>query len=382
MPTLRHLAPAFICVLLCVSNCTRQSGPATTAERVWDPDRSSVFVVGVLQWQDSDSLASFDPQNRRDAELVEFFRQQGVPQSRIVYLQDSEATSARIANELPRFLSQAKEGETVFIYYCGHGYKDDAGKGFFASYDTGSTVSGWEMASIPRMLEQHFTGATAILAADCCYSGVLAADVRQVGSRLKYVVFTSSSASEISTGNWTFTEALLDGLRGHPGCDLDNNGAVSAEELGMYIAADMATGEEQVSVFAVNGDFSSAANLASAAAKDAPTVGKRVKVRYQGQVYNARITSADKDRFRIHWLGFRDYPDEWVAASDVVFPETATQPVDGFDKGAAVEVLWKKRWYPATVLERNQTMYSIQYTGYGSEWNEWVSSKRIRKPAS
>ncbi len=38
---------------------------------------------------------SFPQENRRDAELVSFFEEQGVPPSQIVYLKDREATALR-----------------------------------------------------------------------------------------------------------------------------------------------------------------------------------------------------------------------------------------------------------------------------------------------
>jgi hypothetical protein len=44
-------------------------------------------------------------------------------------------------------------------------------------------------------------------------------------------------------------------------------------------------------------------------------------------------------------------------------------------------VQWKRRWYPATVLDVQRGVHYIQYDEFGSEWNEWVALKRIRQPA-
>jgi hypothetical protein len=235
------------------------------------------------------------------------------------------------------------------------------------------------MDSIPALIGETFRGDRALLAADCCYSGELAKAVERQAGRVGYAVFASSSASELSTGNWTFTEALLDGLRGHAGCDLDDDGRITLAELGRYIAADMRVGEGQLATFFAGGPFPEQSVLALAGGKASPRVGERVKVTWQGQPYNARITDADGDRYRVHWLGFRDYPDEWVAAGTVAFPEAA---VAAFARGTIVEVQWKSRWYPATVLDVRDGIFYIHYTGYGSEWDEWVSAKRIRRPAS
>src|SRR5215212_3265 len=63
-------------------------------ESSWQPARTWVFVVGTLEWQDKETFESFPKENRRDRELVRFFREQGVPAEQIVYLQDRAATTA------------------------------------------------------------------------------------------------------------------------------------------------------------------------------------------------------------------------------------------------------------------------------------------------
>src|SRR4051794_16403888 len=62
----------------------------------------------------------------------------------------------------------------------------------------------------------------ALLLADCCYSGCLADAVSQQARRIAYACAASSLASELSTGNWTFTEGLLAGLRGQAFVDADS----------------------------------------------------------------------------------------------------------------------------------------------------------------
>jgi hypothetical protein len=47
-----------------------------------------------------------------------------------------------------------------------------------------------------------------------------------------------------------------------------------------------------------------------------------------------------------------------------------------------VEVLWKKQWYPATVLQAKDGVHLIHYTDYEAKWDEWVPSRRIREPKS
>lgn len=377
MRTIRScLFPLLVTLLVCTLN-TRTAGAQA---QDWQPAKTWVFVVGTLQWKDSASFGSFDPKNRRDAEVVQFFRSQGVPREQIVYLQDRAATTARIEQSLGELLERTTAGDLLFLYYCGHGYKEGRDGACFASYDTGGSVKGWSIASIPVTIEARFKGSRAFLAADCCYSGVLGAEVKRQASRVSFACLTSSSASQLSTGNWTFTEALLDGLRGAPGCDLDGSGGITLAELAAYVREDMAFGEEQLATFTVTGAFRPQTRIAAAPKKSHPRVGERVEVKYQGKYWKARITGTKDGRFWIHWLGFRDYPDELVAASLVRIPEVAAQATPAYKVGRKVEVIWKNEWYPATILKTRGRVFLIHYTGYGDEWDEWVSSKRIRLP--
>ena len=43
-----------------------------------------------------------------------------------------------------------------------------------------------------------------------------------------------------------------------------------------------------------------------------------------------------------------------------------------------IEVEWKGKWWPATVLKKDGERTQIHYIGYGSDWNEWVMQERIR----
>jgi hypothetical protein len=76
---------------------------ASARERDWQPQRTWVYVVGLLKFENRDVFNSFPQTNRRDAQLVDFFRQQGVPEDHIVFLKDGQATSRRVQNSFPRF---------------------------------------------------------------------------------------------------------------------------------------------------------------------------------------------------------------------------------------------------------------------------------------
>jgi hypothetical protein len=44
-----------------------------------------------------------------------------------------------------------------------------------------------------------------------------------------------------------------------------------------------------------------------------------------------------------------------------------------------VEVIWKRKWYPAKVLTVERGVHLIHFVDYDSEWDEWVGAERIRR---
>lgn len=365
---LRVLSPWFALGLLLSATSAAAQPPG------WEPARTWVFVVGPLEWKDAETFAAFPKEGRRDAELVELLRTRGVPRDQIVYLHDEMATLRAIRARLSTLLARTRPGDLLILYYCGHGYKGEKGEGYFASYDSDGAAQGWAMAEIPRALEAGFKGERVLLLADACYSGVLALDVKRLASRLSYAVFTSSSASASSTGNWTFTEAILDGLRGSPGVDANGDGAVTLAETATHLIADMAVGEEQLATFSATGSFVPSTRIATALSPSQPRIGERVEALDEGEWWKARIVGARPGALKLHWLGIGGYDDQWIDTSLV----RALRPPLGFPRGAQVEAEWRGTYYPARVLDVKGSVHLVHYEGYSEEWDEWVSSKRLR----
>jgi hypothetical protein len=300
-------------LLLLIGFLLFTAATASARERDWQPQRTFVFIVGTLKWQHSEMFESFPQQNRRDAQLAEFFRQQGVPPEQMVYLQDEQATTRRVRNEFSNLLARTKEGDLLFVYFTGHGYKsDDERQTYFATYNASDKVAGWSTESIISDINQSFHGSRVLLTADCCYSGRLVPDARRLNDPVSYACLTSSLASESSTEHWTFTEALLAGLRGRPYEDINGDGEITLGEIADNTREDLAFAEEQRYSFATRGDFSRDTILATAAPRSSAELGKRVEVRSESDWYKALIVDARSGRFRVHYYGFEVSDDEWV----------------------------------------------------------------------
>jgi hypothetical protein len=326
-------------------------------------------MVGVLEWKDP-SVDRFPKEGRRDLELARLFEDRGVPRAQIVFLRDEEATLARIRKELSDFLPKVRG--TLFVYYAGHGVKDDAGRTYFLPYDSEDAIetSGWSIPSLFDDLEKHAGGAQAILAADCCYSGALADEARK--RKVRAACLASSRSSAESTGRWTFTEQLLAGFRGDPRLDLDGDRKVRLEELARDTELEMAFREEQLSSFHAAG-VPPALALAAAPPKVHPRIGERLEAKRKEKWRRASIVEMDGARARVRYAGRGPEEGEWVEAHRLR-PWTPAHRA----AGEHVEVKWRKTWYPARILEGKLGVHRIHYEGFGDEWDEWVSSDRLR----
>lgn len=364
-------------ILLLVQLLMPCSAPAK--DLGWQPQKTWLFVVGVLSWKHSDTYGSFPVKNRRDAALVDFFKQSGVPDSQIVYLQDKQATQQRIDNAFTGQLKKLRPDDLLIVYYAGHGTKSDDGNDvYLASYDAGDDdVDGWSINSIPGKIRDS-KGSRVLWFLDCCYSGQAALAITKQTGGPAYACVTSSAASESSTEHWTFTEALLDTLRGAAYVDLNHDGAVTLAEFAAHVEADMNAAEEQRSTFASTKGFEPDMVLAQAKSPANPRIGERAKARdSKGDWYACRIVEVRDEKLKIHFIGYEDDENMWVAPEDL-------QPITSvrYATGTKVEVLWKKHWYPATVLQAKDGVHLIHYTEYEAKWDEWVPSRRVRIPKS
>jgi Caspase domain/Agenet domain len=346
----------------------------------WNPEKTSVFVVGILEWQHADIWSSFPEcqPNRRDRQLVEHFREAGVPEDRIVYLCDSQATKHRIQQAFAKLLDQTEDGDLLIFYFCGHGYRDaDSGQTWFANYDAGQRdSSAWSVPSIFATIEKRFHGSRALLLADCCHSGALYDEaLKHRDSHIKYAALTSSYSHNTSTGNWTFSDCLLAGLRGEAVVDLNDDQIIELDELAQYSELELAFIEGQKAMFTSADTFPRHAHLAYVEDEVKPGVGQRVEVESDGKWYKAKIIDVDGDQFEVHYVHFDDSWDEWVG-HDRIRPYQPAQ----FAAGDKVDVQWQtdEKWYPATVLKAWYGLELVRYDGYDSSSDEWVGSDSVR----
>ncbi|MFO0713843.1 MAG: caspase family protein [Sandaracinus sp.] len=351
--------------------------PPVTPPRpmAFEPSRTWLLSVGVLTFARADLFESFPPEGRQDDVLCDALIARGVPSAQVIRVRDGAATRAEIVRQLESIASRVSPGDDLLVYYAGHGVQDDDGTTYFTATDSGDdTRTGYvSHAAVLDTLDARFRGRFALLFADCCYSGALPMLLARRAAQRPYAGLASSLASEISTGHWTFTEALIAAFAGEPRVDRGHDGLLTLEDLARFAEDEMAFAEGQLAPFAT-GTVPTSFSLGPARALPFPRYGERVMARWSdGSLYPAHVTGQGADGLEIQYVG------EDVSAR-VIQPLSTIHPyrVEEHPVGAEVEVRWNGRWYPATVREARLGVHRIHYEGFEDAWDEWVSRERIR----
>lgn len=332
-----------------------------------------VFMVGVLEWADKNEFASFDKRGRVDAKILKFFQDSGIAPDHIVYIKDKEATTSEVKKAFANFLKKAKKDDQLFFYYCGHGYHNDKGKVCFANY----SGADWTVNEIVKAVNENFAGKTAFLVADCCNSGGLADEAQKYKTK-NFVALNSVVPKDLSTGNWTFSNALLYGLQGKNFVDTDSNGSLTLMELAQYIDQEMAIVEGQKAAYYVPQNLKNLAITNGIAKRKDKRIGEHVWIDYDGEDYLGFVTATDPIKgMNVRFYSYTNNELEWVAANRAK-PYVCKSD---FPTGATVRVYstYDEKWMKARVLKKFSCLHYIRYEGYGSEWDEWVSPEKIKK---
>lgn len=332
----------------------------------WQPSNTWVFAIGVLTYPEGEAW----PQaGRRDAAMVKALQRVGVPDQQIMFIKDQRASKKYIKQQFQTFLSKAPNNATLWFYFTGHGDKQDSGIGTFELYD-----GSWSNKSMVAAIEKYFKGESALLFADCCYSGSLCEYITRNPGRVAYAALGSSSASQESTGAWTFTNCLVTALQGKAFVDADKNAQISIAELASFAELEMAANDGQLSTFSTANGFNKNMVLRQGQPRRDPRVGSYVHASSSdGSQGLGRIEAINGDDFLLRWSSYDEAIKEWVKSSN-------TRPWNPkvYANGSKVLVLSEKKWYPAVVLNSKYGVHLIHYDDYESVWDEWVSPERIK----
>jgi hypothetical protein len=106
--------------------------------------------------------------------------------------------------------------------------------------------------------------------------------------------------------------------------------------------------------------------------------GSNVEVNWKGQWYPAKVLKQEDDLDFITYVGFDHHWDEWVGDDRIRPAEGGPQPANTSLAGKKVKVEWKGQWYEAEIRSASEGSYCIHYTGYEASWDECVPAARVQ----
>ena len=346
----------------------------------WQPEKTIALIVGILEWQDK-GLATYSKENREDKKLYNILLERGVPDENIMFISDKDGTLLNILSTLKKLSKRGNEYSLFFFYYAGHGIKlRNTGNTYFLNYD-GDTSNPdntcLSLNTIGKIIKDNFKGNRAILTADCCYSGNLnkIADTLDK-SGIGTLVLSSSTASNYSTGEWTFTRSLNHIL--HTSSILNRaSGPMDLKSAFKYIYINMKHSDLQMANFYRTNGFPSKFKFTNIEIESdidkVSHIGEYKEAKWENKWYKVKIIGQKDNLCKIHYIGYEDSWNEWILCSKLKDIEYKTYPA-----GSKIEVEWDNSWYPAEIIEVKDIFHYIHYSGYGNEWDEWVAYNRIR----
>ena len=369
----------------CVFSCVfflLSAGPAVVGlAGEFSAENTYAVIAGVLEWKDS-RITSFPKEDRKDRELYEALLELGVPEGNMVLLLDGDATAGRMWRALEQVAGRAGRGSTLLFYYAGHGTKS-GGRAYFLNYDYVSgqaSRTGFDVRRIADVLKTNFRGERILLTADCCYSGSLIGPAEALSEAgFETVMLTSAASSNTSTSYWTFTQTLIDAVRGDPLLDYDSDGTIELKELAWDLHKAMKHCEMQLAGYAnygvpmdlplagVEGEVPGHAEI-----PEPYEFGQYVYANPRGKWRKGRVFDHRDGEFQVRLQSYSDRPVVWLAEDKVKPMEFPSYPV-----GTELAVLWKQKEWRARVVKEVEGFHYITYPGYSSDWDEWVAVNRI-----
>ncbi|HYG52545.1 MAG TPA: caspase family protein, partial [Flavobacteriales bacterium] len=360
--------------LLCALPCMLQA-------QKFDAKNTYVLIVGVLKWKDSQCLHPFSDVNRKDWELKDQLVKMGVPVGNITSLTDEKADLASIQKGFETLSAKCTGNSTFIFYYAGHGIKKEH-EYYFANYDIECErckKTGFGLSYLSTDLLSMNKAGTIMLWADCCYSGALLAQgekIKEAGRNC--IVFSSATASNTSTGNWTFTQTLLDCFRNEKINDDGKDGKITTKDIRLALENAMKYREHQMGGY--YSSFTSEYEFVSGATKTVITMpskgsyasGSYAYGKYEGNWKPVRIIAPVGNKYLARFYFYSDYKDVELGVDELKPIYFTKHNVN--DK---VDVTWEGQKYASTILKAVNDFYYIKYDGYDDSYNEWVMYDRI-----
>jgi tetratricopeptide (TPR) repeat protein len=228
-------------------------GSKSSKNKIVDSGTIRALVVGISDYKEDKLKLNYAD---NDAALFKYYLSEveGIPDENISLLINEKATSINIVREFKNLINKTESGDTVYIYFAGHGdVVDDFGdkEGFLLASDANANQEYYAGGVIPLALLNNKVvnnlaekGANVILILDACHSGFVFEEGTQKNLGTMQAMFENSTkflscgpnelsyeSSDLQHGY--FTHSLVKALAGNADTNSDNN--LQYEEIDDYL---------------------------------------------------------------------------------------------------------------------------------------------------
>eukprot|EP00945_MAST-04E_sp_MAST-4E-sp1_P008573 g8573.t1 len=290
------------------------------------PQTTFVYIVGVCgEWQNGRTTEG-------DIALHNtLLIAGGIPRDHICHIKDKDATRSNVINGLKRLLSRTGPGDTLEVYFGGHGSSQGVGM-----YDKKL----WKYVDMVRQIERQFRGDRAVFLMDTCHAGALGKHLfaRSKILRVSYAFIGSTQSDSLAGGKWTLTASLIDAIRGKAGLDRYSDGVIDFADFVSYTADRHAREKKNRISVQLFGQFRP--NTVLFTIPDPPAVPRRK--RWPGDSYTASV----RDRAFVKYEG-------------------------GYEQQNGKPVYIPPNWYPCTVQRYEASAFAVLNVTdeFGNTWS-------------
>ena len=364
--------------LIYVLICGLLISPAYAGESEFDAKNTWVFAVTVLDYKDK-VYGGFPKEGRKDDVLIETLKARGVPSKQVTYLKDKDSTIKNVKEEFEKLLGKTKEGDTLFFYFAGHGSRvKRVGPGYLILHDTVAKGEKFYKTALKTkyvidQINKSFAGKTAIITADCCFSGMLSVDAEDIQTdKVDFICLNSVIETHTSTGKWTFTESMISAFGGFPYADFNGDNKISLSEARDYSMKEMTFVDQQI----MQSYFSSSLKgfLVSPVKGSSPfKLGSRLMCKVDKKWLRARILDEKKTQVKVEaFEGYDVKKAVWIDKDSDLLKKYEAKMIE---VGTVVQINFHGRWFEGgKVLEQKHGLHRVKRRSH----DFWISGDRLR----
>ena len=329
---------------------------------------TNIVLTGVLDYSSCENTISFESDRRKDYELYKTLISKFINTKYTVFIKESDVNKKNVLQKIYEALHNQESKDLFIFYFTGHGILSDNGEPGLLMSDS-SIITKTELKNI---LQQNNKNQKMILFGDFCYSGLLADIARELNLEGLDINAITSASSNLSTGNWSYTQTLIDSFEGRSIIDKDNKGFINFIDIAKEVQNVMFNRERQKS------DYYLLPNLENSTISNAKIkiMNNTSNIKYDGWYSSnegiTRVTDFKDDLFEVEYYNYNTYKFEFLKES-----ELSTIQIADFEVGNHINVDCEEGTYKAMIIEVDRIFYKVSYEEWGPEWNEWITKHRI-----